>query len=176
MVNYFLRTPRLRFRSWSEGDLALAMELWGDDRVSALIGGPFSADAVRARLEHEIALKREAGVQYWPIFLLEGGAFAGCAGLRPRPGEKRVYEVGFHLLPSHWGRGLATEAARGVIGYAFDALVAASLMAGHHPENERSRRVLLRLGFERCGEEFYPPSGLMEPIYRLGKAAAARIL
>ena len=31
---YFLQTARLAFRTWAQGDLELALGLWGDPRVT----------------------------------------------------------------------------------------------------------------------------------------------
>ncbi|HUJ29643.1 MAG TPA: GNAT family N-acetyltransferase, partial [Candidatus Acidoferrum sp.] len=96
---------------------------------------------------------------------LDGGEHVGCAGLRPYRVEERVFELGFHLRRAFWGQGLATEAARAAIEYGFRALRAEALFAGHHPRNEASRELLLKLGFVRTGEELYPPTGLMHPSY-----------
>ncbi len=79
----------------------------------------------------------------------------------------RSYQMGYHLLPSFWRRGIATEAARAVIDHAFGALEVEALFAAHHPLNHRSGNVLLKLGFVAVGEELYPPTGLMHPTYRL---------
>lgn len=145
------------------------MELWGDPEVTALMGGPFQPEAVHARLAQEIQRKQEHGFQYWPIFLLDGDRHVGCAGLQSYGNEERVYELGYHLRRVFWGQGLAKEAARAVIDYAFGVLGAEALFAGHHPLNEASRKVLLSLGFTSTGEELYPPSGMVEPTYRLRK-------
>src|SRR5579863_80637 len=51
--DYFLTTERLGFRSWQADDLPLATTIWGDDRFSHLLGGPFSAEQIRARLDRE---------------------------------------------------------------------------------------------------------------------------
>jgi RimJ/RimL family protein N-acetyltransferase len=106
-------------------------------------------------------------VQYWPIFLLEGDRHVGCAGLRPYRLEEQIYEMGFHLLPAYWGRGLAEEAARAAAAFAFETLGAMALFAGHHPANGASRHVLTKLGFRFTHEEFYRPTGLMHPSYLL---------
>ena len=74
--------------------------------MTRLIGGPFSLEAIRERLTREIATQEAHGSQYWPIFLLSNDAHAGCGGLRPYQTEDGIYEVGFHLLPIHWGKGL----------------------------------------------------------------------
>lgn len=170
-MEYFLKTARLGFRCWSDADLPLAQELWSDGKVSGLFGGPFSPEMVRARLDVEIAHMQQYGFQYWPIFLLEDDAHVGCAGLRPYRMEEGILELGFHLRPAFWGQGLAPEAARGVIDFAFIRVGASALFAGHHPVNEASRRVLLKVGFVYTGEELYPPSGMIEPTYRLLRAA-----
>lgn len=169
---YFLRTARIGFRTWTKGDLPLARELWGDARVTRWIGGPWGVEEVAGRLAEEIGTQRGCGIQYWPVFALADGAFLGCCGLRPRVGD-HARELGVHLVPERWGRGYATEAARAVVEYAFDALEVPALFAGHHPENRSSGRILERLGFRRVADELYPPTGLLHPSYRLARAEPA---
>jgi len=144
--------------------------LWGDPEVTRLIGGPFSAEQVRERLAGEIDLMAAQGIQYWPIFRLSDGAHVGCAGLRPYRPQARVYEMGFHLRPAFWGRGLAVEAGRAVIAVAFDTLGAEAIFAGHHPDNAASRVVLEKLGFHFTHEERYAPTGLLHPSYLLTRS------
>jgi RimJ/RimL family protein N-acetyltransferase len=164
---YFLRSQRIGFRPWTHDDLDRAIGLWGDPKVTQLIGGPFSAEQIRDRLAREIANMTEYGVQYWPIFLLSNDAHLGCCGLRPYKPDQHIYELGFHLRSAYWGQGFASEAARAVIAYAFDALEATGLFAGHNPANEVSRHVLEKLGFRYTHDEFYPPTGLHHPSYLL---------
>jgi len=76
-----------------------------------------------------------------------------------------------HLLPTYWGQGFAVEAGQTVIAFAFESLGARGLFAGHHPENNASRSVLKKLGFQYKGEEFYAPTGLTEPAYLLTRPA-----
>lgn len=109
------------------------------------------------------------GFQYWPLFLLEDDRNVGCAGLRPYQPEPEVLEFGVHLRQAFWGQGLASEASRAVIDYAFGCLGAVALFAGHHPSNAISRKLLLKLGFVQTHEELYPPTGLMHPSYLLSR-------
>jgi len=159
----------LEFRIWRSEDIALAGRLWGDPQVTALIDarGVLDQGAIEERLLTEIRLQKNYGIQYWPIFLIESGAFAGCAGVRPRDLDQRVYELGFHICSDSWGKGLATEAARAVITFAFGPLGATALFAGHNPRNEASARVLSKLGFRHTHDELYPPTGLQHPSYLL---------
>jgi len=163
-MDYFLRSERLGFRHWREDDLDLALGLWGDPEVTKLIGGPFTPEQIRERLEREITRQREHGIQYWPIFLLADGAHVGCCGLRP---YEQINELGFHIRSAQWRRGYALEAARAVIDHAFRTLGAKALFAGHNPKNEASRRLLETLGFKYQRDEYYAPTGLQHPSYLL---------
>ena len=169
---YFLATKRLQFSHWNEDDLALATSLWGDPRVTAYVGGPFSEEQIATRLQLEIATLRQHKFQYWPVFTLHGEHFVGCTGLRPYGNQSDVLELGFHFRPEYWGQGLAQEAARAAIAWAFETLAVTSLLAGHHPENLASGRLLKRLGFHFTHEELYPPTGLVEPNYLLTNSSA----
>ena len=166
---YFLFSPRLGFRNWTREDLDLAVELWGDPRVTLLIDarGALTRDQVRARLEREIKTRAGSGVQYWPVFSLENEGFVGCCGLRPYDPEKNIYEIGFHIKADLWRRGLAREAALAVMEYAFGEIGASALFAGHNPANDSSRQLLEKLGFSYTHKEFYPPTGLEHPSYLL---------
>ena len=166
---YFLTSRRLGFRRWAPGDLELASGLWGDPEVTRLFDsrGRWSREAVRDRLEREIATQRTHGVQYWPIFLLGTAEHVGCCGLRPYDPSRRILEIGFHVRSSHWRRGYASEAATRVMAHAFESVGATALFAGHHPDNVASRDLLRKLGFRHTHDELYEPTGLEHPSYRL---------
>lgn len=164
---YFLKSRRLGFRLWSLPDLPPALTLWGDPEATRTIGGPFSQAQVQERLEREIAHSRSHNVQYWPVFLLADGDFAGCCGLRPYKPERQIYELGFHFRPLYWGNGFASEAAKAVITYAFGSLGLQGLFAGHPPGIAASARVLQKLGFRYTHHELYAPTRLMNPSYFL---------
>jgi len=164
---YFLKSKRLGFRWWSRDDLPLARELWGDLEVTKFFGGPFSGEEIVRRLQVEMDRAAAHNFQYWPMHLLDGGEFVGCCGLRPYKLEERIPELGFHLLPKFWGRGLAPEAAAAVIRYAFETIGAKALSAGHHPDNANSKKVLDRLGFQYTHDEIFPALGIDIPYYIL---------
>jgi ribosomal-protein-alanine N-acetyltransferase len=54
-----------------------------------------------------------------------------------------------------------------VIPYAFAAFAAKKLIAGHHPENVNSRKVLDKLGFKFSHDESFPELGVDIPRYLL---------
>jgi ribosomal-protein-alanine N-acetyltransferase len=73
------RTGRLVARSWRTEDLPLAMELWGDPAVMALIDsrGKLTEAQVQEKLCAEIERERSGGVQYWALFDHRNGDFGG---------------------------------------------------------------------------------------------------
>lgn len=170
MRAYFLTSPRLGFSTWSHDDLPLALGLWGDPNVTRLTGGPFTAAQVAERLLREIETLEQRGIQYWPVFLRETGEHVGCCGLQPHDDANGIYELGFQLRQEYWGRGFGREAAQAVISHSFTVLCVRALYAGHHPSNHVSRRLLHGLGFRYTHDEFYPPTGQIEPCYLLRSA------
>ena len=166
-------TERLRFRPWAQHDTDLARSLWGDPEVMRWlhVAGAYTEAQVRERLEREGATLRRYGFQYWPMFLAGTGEFAGCAGLKVCPWfgspEEPELELGFHLMPTMWGRGLATEAALGVARVAFDRFGAQRVYAGHHPDNVASAAVLKKTGFRYLQHVFFEPTQSEHPLYVL---------
>jgi ribosomal-protein-alanine N-acetyltransferase len=55
--------------------------------------------------------------------------------------------LGYSVDREHEGKGLASEAVRAVVDFAFETLGLHRLMANYQPTNERSGRLLRRLGF-----------------------------
>lgn len=163
---------RIGFSKWEDDDLALAVKLWGDEEITHFIcaAGKFTEQEIISRLETEIQNNRLFNIQYWPLFELSTGEFIGCCGLRPFKSEKHSYEIGVHLCKEYWGRGYASEGIKAVIAYAFDILKADKIYAGHHPENEGSKKLLTKLGFQYIGKNYYEPTGLYHPSYELVKA------
>lgn len=171
---YFMETEHIGFSYWTDADLELAIQLWGEKDVTQYIcaTGEFTQQNIMDRLNVEVNNERRYQVQYWPIFDVMTGEFIGCCGLRPFKSEQQhSYEIGFHLRRIYWGQGYAFEAATGVIQYAFAELNADKLYAGHHPQNIGSRKLLSRLGFQYIGDNFYEPTGLYHPSYEMNSLA-----
>lgn len=167
--DYFMTTERLGFSKWKESDIDLATKLWGDSEVTKYIcsTGAFTKQEIADRLQKEMENQKEFGMQYWPVFQKETNEFIGCCGLRPYNLKGQVYEIGFHLTKASWGNGYAGEAALKVISYAFTYFNATELFAGHNPNNENSKKILQKIGFVYTGDEFYVPTGLYHPSYKL---------
>jgi ribosomal-protein-alanine N-acetyltransferase len=79
--------------------------------------------------------------------------FLGYAGLRPLPDRTTALELTYAIAPSHWSRGLATEAADAVINWGFETVAdLKEVVALSRHENPASIRVLEKLGLEGHGK------------------------
>jgi RimJ/RimL family protein N-acetyltransferase len=80
---------------------------------------------------------------------------------------------------AYWGRGYATEAARAALDYGFGKLGLSEIGALTVPANQRSRRVMERLGMTRAPEDDFDhprvPEGPLKRhvLYRLRNTSAA---
>jgi ribosomal-protein-alanine N-acetyltransferase len=81
----------------------------------------------------------------WSLVTRDEGRLAGFCGLRTE-GVGDEPELLFGLLPAFWGHGLAREAARAVLAYAFDSLSLARVIAATDVPNQRSAKTLNALG------------------------------
>ena len=152
-----LTSSRLTFRSWTDQDTALAEALWCDPEVTHYFGGAMTREQAHDRLRTERDRESCFGIQYWPVFLRETGAFAGCAGLRPWSMDPSVIEVGVNLMRSVWGLRLGEEALRAVLTYGFDSLDLPRIVAGHGRKHDNSRKLLERVGFKYTHDILWGP-------------------
>jgi [ribosomal protein S5]-alanine N-acetyltransferase len=93
-------------------------------------------------LRESAASFEERGVGIWGVVLRESGEEVGFCGFRVSGDPDLVYG----LLPDYWELGLATEAARAAVRYAFERLGVERVTASADVENAASVRVMERVG------------------------------
>ncbi|WP_247233219.1 GNAT family N-acetyltransferase [Telluribacter sp. SYSU D00476] len=85
----------------------------------------------------------------------------GSCGYKGEPDAEGVVEIGYEIRPSHRERGLATEAARGLIDHAFAHDSVRKVIAHTLSEESPSTSILKKLGFERTGDIQDPDDGII---------------
>lgn len=154
-------TPRLRLRQWRDDDLTPFAALNAAPDVMAHFPAPLQrqeSDALARRCQ---ALIAERGWGFWAAELEESGAFIGFVGLHAPLAElpfAPCVEVGWRLARAHWGRGLASEAARAALKVGFERLGLAEIVSFTAIGNLRSRAVMERIGMRRTNEDFDHPA------------------
>jgi [ribosomal protein S5]-alanine N-acetyltransferase len=144
-----LETARLMLREFSESDIAELVPLIGAPEVAATtlrIPHPYEEKHAREFLasgpkENELRLA---------IRLRSNGRLCGGMGLHPEMQHRRA-EIGYWIGVPFWGNGYATEAAREVVRYGFERLNLNRIFASHFKGNEKSGRVLEKIGMRHEG-------------------------
>ena len=147
-----LRTERLLLRQWRADDKPPFAALNADPLVMEHFPATLTraeSDAFVDRMHTRLA---EQGWGLWALERLDDGAFLGFTGLAHFADGlpfAPATEVGWRLAREFWGHGYATEAARAALGHAFSVLALAEVVSMTAVGNERSRRVMERLGMTR---------------------------
>jgi ribosomal-protein-alanine N-acetyltransferase len=81
-----------------------------------------------------------------PVILKRTGDIVGWCGIGPLEFDESETELYFVISHEHWGKGLATESARALLGYVFAELRLPRVVAVVHPANRASVRVVEKLG------------------------------
>jgi GNAT superfamily N-acetyltransferase len=105
-----------------------------------------------------------------PILLIGSGGLRTAIGylnFHGGPDEHGRVEVGYTLLPDARGHGYAIEAVRSSFDWATRVHGVTRFRAAVGPDNERSRNLILKLGFAQTGEQWDEVDGL-ELVYELG--------
>jgi RimJ/RimL family protein N-acetyltransferase len=156
-----LRTERLLLRRWRPADLPAFAAINADPEVMRHFPTTLSREASAALLARIEASFETHGYGLWALELPEGSPLVGCAGIAQVAIDvpfAPAVELAWRLDRAHWGRGLASEAARAAAQFAFGELAVAELIAYTAQGNARSRRVMERLGMRRDpAEDFVHP-------------------
>ena len=150
-----LRAPTLE-------DVPAIAPAFSDPALTVPAGLPFlDEDELRAFLEDELPRLSEAGFLV-PCVIVDtgGGTVLGGGSLHHWDPFRERAEVGYWLFTPARGRGVATRVVRALAEHAF-ANGVRRLEAVVRVGNERSERVLERVGFTREGvlRSFFPLHG-----------------
>jgi RimJ/RimL family protein N-acetyltransferase len=144
-----LETDRLRLRWLSAvDDAAFILRLLNDESFLRYIGDRgvrTLEDAERYIADGPVDSYAQNGFGLYCVDLVETGEATGICGLVKRPSLADP-DIGFALLPEFRAKGLALEAARAVLEHAHVELGLRRILAIVAPGNERSERLLLKLG------------------------------
>lgn len=143
-----IETSRLVLRPFESIDAEAAFAWFGDPMVMRFIpsGPDTSMEKTKARIANYQKHQAEHGFSKWIILDRHSRCLIGDSGLSILRDYGWI-DLGFRLVQSSWGKGLATEVASAWVRVAFNDLHIDRLTAFAHPENVNSIRVLERLGF-----------------------------
>ncbi|MPZ14970.1 MAG: GNAT family N-acetyltransferase [Chloroflexi bacterium] len=144
-----LRTERLLLRPFAFADVDDVVRYASDEQWSrywvAAPAGPYTRRDGEEFIARAILDSWETRPQFAIVL---GGTVIGGTGLNIDR-ESRIGELGYAVARSHWGEGIAPEAARAVIDWAFLAYGLEKVFARADARNVQSHRVMEKLGMRR---------------------------
>lgn len=165
-------TSRLVLYAWRPEDWSSFAPIAKDPEVMRYITGgvPWPDGRVQEFVAKQIAQHAGEGYCRWRIEEKATGATVGfCGGGRMHGLADDEVEVGWWLARSHWGRGLATEAARAAIHDLFHRVGLPRVVSMAARENAASLRIMAKLGYTFLREQ--PYRGFIVHIHELTPAA-----
>lgn len=106
---------------------------------------------------------RPALHHWYGYFFVDHSAqsLVGNGGFKGPPNEEGVVEIGYEIAPQHQNAGYATEAALGMVRFAFARSGVRAVCAHTLGESNASNRVLHRVGMERVADVEHPRFGTL---------------
>jgi RimJ/RimL family protein N-acetyltransferase len=180
-----LRTERLYLRRWLPNDRPAFANLNADARVNEFLLGPISrteSDALADRIEAHFA---QHGFGVWAMEIPGVTPFAGFIGLsipRFEAAFTPCVEVGWRLSAEHWNKGYATEGAKAALAFGFESLGLDEIVSFTVPDNQRSRRVMEKIGMTHSPADDFDHPLLAEGhplrwhvLYRIGRRSSNQL-
>ena len=156
-----LHTERLLLTPLAPTDLDVALEMWTDPEVVEYVCDLMDKDTISKEMSDWIKRGGNGCIGIWCISDRETGEKYGSAILLPMPIEEDDtdyslvvpdqmpdgdVEIGYFLKRSAWGHGIATEACRRLLQFAFEDTTLNEVVATFDVENVASKKVLIKAG------------------------------
>jgi ribosomal-protein-alanine N-acetyltransferase len=157
-------------RALREADADDVAALWSDPEAMRFMVGPRERESIRAAFADLARQGGSAAELWWILEDRNAGTFLGQCGLCPKELNGTVEtELVYLVVPSRWGRGIASAAAAEVIRHAREALGISRIIALIEHGNVASEVVASRVGF-RYIRDVARPGGRVLALYTLESA------
>lgn len=152
-----IETNRLCLRKMQKKDAADMYEYASRREVTEyLLWEPHESEFYTHRYLSYIQSRYRAGDFYdWAVVWRKSNKMIGTCGFTRLNIEANSAEIGYVLNPDFWGHGIAPEAVVAVMRYGFSELRLHRIEARYMLGNDRSRRVMEKIGmqFEGIGRD-----------------------
>lgn len=147
METLHLETHRLELRPLTLDDLDDLASMLGDAEALRLWGGPLDRQGALDWIDRNVARYAADGFGRCAVILRATRELVGDCGLiRTTVEGQPEVELGWIVRRTHWGRGIATEAAMAWRDFAFETAGLERIVSMISAQNIASRRVAEKLG------------------------------
>lgn len=147
-----LKSKRFVLRQFVESDIHNVFKALSNPEVIKYYGVNYlSLEATKEQMEWFANIRKEKTGIWWAICDRETQAFCGGIGFSSLTTQHSKAEIGFWLLPEFWGKGVAQEAAKTAIHYAFEELNLHRIEAFVETENVNCTNLMKKLNFVHEG-------------------------
>jgi ribosomal-protein-alanine N-acetyltransferase len=148
-----LPAERVRLRWLTIADIPALFTIFGDAEVTrywgfATLPDLAAAEALLAEIHWQF---HQRTLFQWGMEVVGTGEVVGTCTLAGLDAANRRADLGYALGRAFWGRGYMAEILPPLLRFAFADLDLHRVTADADPRNERSIRILERLGFRREG-------------------------
>ena len=168
-----LQTERLLLRSIGPADADAITQIVQDPKVyrmlSSVAPNQSKAQTLGWITGHSAAATADS--EHVRAMILDGD-LVGVIGAK-RAATGLPFTIGYWLAPKVWGKGLTTEAARGLLSW-LEGRGETAFLSGHFVDNPASGHVLHKLGFMRAGRRKLFSLGRGESVEHFDMARLAR--
>jgi ribosomal-protein-alanine N-acetyltransferase len=147
-----IETERLLLREWENQDLETFANINRDPKVMEFMPGLLTLEETSNWMNKikQHFVKYRYG--YWAVTLKNSDELIGYTGLNVPSYETHFtpcVEISWRIASKHWGKGVATEAARAVLTNGFEKYGLKEIVSLTVPANKRSIRVMEKIGMKR---------------------------
>lgn len=144
-------TERLIIRNYRPEDRPVFVAIGGNPAARVFHLSAVTRAESDGFIDVQIATIDGAGYGFAVVERKTDGAVMGDVGIRPVPDHMPFsgevdFEIGWQLDPAHFGKGYATEAARGWLDHGFGTLGIEEIVAYTAALNTPSTKVMKRIG------------------------------
>ncbi len=156
MIN--IQTSRLIIRDHIEEDIDFLHKLLSDEKTMYYLPDIKTNTMDESKENLYVAIKEsklEKRTKYFfAITIKETNDYVGEIGFTVTTDSKhgKIVELGYFVMPSYWGKGIVTEATKGVIDYTFNNTDVIKIETGCIKDNIGSEKVMKKVGMIKEAE------------------------
>lgn len=146
-----LETERLILRPWKCSDAAELYRYAKDPRI-----GPMCGWEPHESVDDSVEIIRDvlSGPEVYAVVIKASGKPVGSISIMRgengnAPMKENEAEIGYWIGVPYWGQGLIPEAVRELQRRCFEDLGCTGIWCGYYDDNEKSKRVQEKCGFQR---------------------------